>query len=311
MSDRKIVVLAYGPTFIPSQKVSRFPPNVMIALCREYDAHFDFYAGFDKTVWTYWWGDYHVSGYTPCMMPHQVADRLRRLVDRGVRGVFVCGGGEQWGLEGPAYYVYAKLSWDPRLDADTLLDDYCRGVFHSAAPEMRQFFNLIEARIRIGQSTQTVKERAENERNIAAASYFPEAYPPAVLSALDSLLAQAKRKAEGDDFARQWLALTELQYRYLQIVANGFTLYREYRYSRQKPLELCRDLAAAVEARTRYISELEKVKADPRWTGDWFPGAGAFMSGVRAGGSMYGALSNRPPFSEAFAKELAAASAPK
>ena len=309
--DRKIVVLAYGPTFIPSQKVTRFPPNVMIALCREYDAHFDFYAGFDKTVWTYWWGDYHVSGYTPCMMPHEVAGRLRRLVDRGVRGVFVCGGGEQWGLEGPAYYAYAKLSWNPGLDVDTLVDDYCRGVFHSAATEMRQFFNLIEARIRIGQNTQTVKERAENECNIAAANYFPEAYPPAVLSALDSLLAQAKGKTGGDEFARQWLALTELQYRYLRIVATAFTLYREYRYSRQKPLALCRELAAAVEERTRYFNELEKVKADPRWTGDWFPGSGVFMGGVRTGGSMFGALNNRPPFSEAFAKELAAASSPK
>ena len=169
-----------------------------------------------------------------------------------------------------------------------------------------QFFNLIENRIAIGRSAQTIKERAENECNIAADNYFPEAYPPSILSALDSLLAQAKKKTEGDDFARQWLALTELQYRYLRIVANGFTLYREYRYSRQKPLELCRELASVAEARNGFFSELEKLKADPLWLSDWFPGAGVYMSGVRTGGSMYGTLTNRPPFSEAFVKELAA-----
>jgi hypothetical protein len=213
--DRKIVPLAYHPTFIPPRKNPRFPPNVMISLTREYPAHFEAFAGCGKTIWTYWWGDYHGAGLTPNMMPHQVADRLRPLAEQDVKGIFSCGGGEKWGLEGCAYYVYAKLSWNPSLDPDAVLDDYCSGVYHAAAPHMKEFFNLIEARVAAGKATQTVADRASNLHKIVSAAYFPEAYPTRILNSLDILLARAKAKIAGDDTAQQWLALTELQYRYL------------------------------------------------------------------------------------------------
>jgi len=302
--DRKIIPLAYGPTFIPSQKVKRFPPNVMISLTRDFPEYFEAYADFGKTIWTYWWGTYHVSGLTPNLMPHDVAARVRELADRGVLGVFACGGGEQWGLEGPAYYVYAKLSWDPRLDADVLLKDYCRGVYHGAAPEMERFFNLIEARTAVGKATQTVKEQADNDYRISAANYFPEAYPPHILTALDSLLANAEAKTAGDDFATQWLAFTGLQYRHLKIVANGFNLYREYRYVRNKTPELCGELLAAIDARKAFLNELSGLKARRDWVDAWFPGAGAYMASAVTGGVMYGALDICPPFNDAFRKEL-------
>ena len=302
--DHKIVPLAYHPTFIPSQAVKHFPPNVMIAMTREYPGLFEQFSGFDKTIWAYWWGAYHVSGLTPNMMAHQVIPHLNLLVDQDVLGVYSCGGGALWGLEGGAYYVYSKLSWNPTLDPDAVLDDYYRGVYHAAAPEMKRFFDLIESRVTVGKDTQTVKQRAHNLYNRSVAVYFPEAYPPAVLANLDSILAQAKAKAAGDDLAGQWLALTELQYRYLKIVANGFTLYREYRFSRNKTPALRGELAAAIEARESFIAEVTELKQKKEWLTDWFPGAGTYMATLPTGGSCYATLNAGPPFGGSFAQEL-------
>jgi len=303
--DRKIVPLAYHPTFIPSEKIEKFPPNVMISLTREYPARFEAFAGYDKTIWTYWWGDYHGAGLTPNMMPRQVAGHLRPLAERGVKGIFSCGGGEKWGLEGCAYYVYAKLAWNPALDPDAVLDDYCRGVYHAAAPDMKEFFNLIESRVAAGKSTQTVQDRASNLHKIVSSAFFPEAYPPKILNSLDILLARAKAKIAGDETAQQWLALTELQYRYLKTLATGFSLYREFRYSRNASPELCRELIAAAKAREDLIGEITALKGKQDWLKDWFPGAGVYMGTLISGGSMYATLTDRPPFSEGFAKELA------
>ncbi len=303
--DRKIVVLAYHPTVIPSKKIKQFPPNVMISLTREYPAYFEQFAGFDKTIWTYWWGDYHAAGVTPNMMAHKVAEHLRPLADHGIMGIYSCGGGGTWGLAGSAYYVYTKLAWNPNLDVDAVLDDYCRGVYHAAGPEMKEFFNLIEARVETGKAKQTVEQRAANAYNIAVDNYFAEAYPPIVLNSMDILLAKAKAKIANDNTALQWLALTELQYRYLKTIANGFTLYREYRYSRNKTPALCRELIGAIKAREDLISEIKGLKDKADWLKDWFPGVNGYMTSMQTGGSIYARLLHRPPFSEAFAKELA------
>jgi len=302
--DRKIIPLAYGPTFIPSQQVKQFPPNVMISLTRDFPEYFEAYAGYGKTIWTYWWGNYHAAGNTPNMMPREIAANVRALAGHGILGVFACGGGEQWGLEGPAYYVYAKLSWNPSLDADALVEEYCRGLYHAGAPEMKRFFDLIEARIAVGKATQTVKEQADNDYRVSTASYFPEAYPFWVLDTMDRQLDTAKKKAAGDDFATQWLALTELQYRYLKIVATGFNLYREYQAVRNKTPELCGELLAAIDARKAFLDELDGMKDRKEWLDAWFPKATAYVMTAKTGGVMYGELTMRPPFSDAFRKEL-------
>ncbi len=302
--DRKIIPLSYGPTFIPSRQVKQFPPNVMISLAREFPEYFEAYAEYGKTIWTYWWGDYHAAGLTPNMMAHDIAARVRELANRGVLGIYACGGGVQWGLEGPAYYVYAKLSWNPGLDVDALVEEYCRGIYHDAAPEMIKFFNLIEERTAVGKATQTVIEQAENDYRVATANYFPEAYPFYVLNMLDMYLATAKTKTAGDDFATQWLALTDIQYRYLKTVATAFNLYREYRCVRNKTLELCDELLVAIDARQAFLNELSGMKARKEWLENWFPRANAYLTTAATGGVMYGTINNRPPFNEAFRKEL-------
>jgi hypothetical protein len=83
-------------------------------------------------------------------------------------------------------------------------------------------------------------------------------------------------------------------------------LYREYRYSRNASPELCRELIAAAKARDGLISEIMALKEEKDWMKEWFPGAGIYLGTMVSGGSMYATLTDRPPFSEGFAKELEA-----
>jgi len=296
--DRKIIALAYGPTYIPSQKVKKLPPNVIISLCRQEPRHFAAYAGYETTAWTYWWGTYRVQGLTPKSPAHQTAARVRHLAANHVVGFYPCGGDEVWGLEGPAYYVFAKLAWDPRRDVEQILDEYYRGVFHEAAGEMKAFFDRLEERIAVGEKTQTKQQWQQNECFIPCEKYFPAAYPPEVLARLDAILHRARTKVQGDDLASGWLRLTELQYGYLKIVATGFNLCQACQNKRDPGLR--RQLAKAVEARKAFLQELDRLKSDKAFISNWFPGAASYLAQAPSGGEIYGKLDNRPPFDGKF-----------
>lgn len=296
--DRKIVALAYHPTFIPSRQITKFPPNVMIALTRESPEYHEAFAQFDRTVWLYWLDRCHAAGLTPHTLGHDMAHRLQRLVKYRVVGAAICGSDALWGLEGPTYYAMLKLAWNPRRDVDEILDDYYRNVYRGAASPMKQFFDLLEARIAIGVETQSDEERKQNAGCLTASKYFPAAYPPEVLATLDGLLAQAKAKLQDGELTKQVFAMTELQYRYLKIVATGFNCYREYREHRTP--EVRQRLQATVEARNALVEEIQRMAKDKASAKDWFPGFAKYAALVASGGGIYGQLDNRPPFNGKF-----------
>jgi hypothetical protein len=51
-----------------------------------------------------------------------------------------------WSLDGPKAYVASQLLWDIRQNAQTLVDDFCRGLFGRAADPMRAYFRSVEQR---------------------------------------------------------------------------------------------------------------------------------------------------------------------
>jgi hypothetical protein len=59
--------------------------------------------------------------------------------DDGVRGVFLCGIGEQ-----VDYYLTLKMYDDPTIDPNALVDEFFERYFGSAAQPMNKFFTLIE-----------------------------------------------------------------------------------------------------------------------------------------------------------------------
>lgn len=294
--DRKIIILVYHPTFSPSKKFPAFSPNVAVELCCDSPAYFDAFKAFkSKTVYTYWFGTYRVQGVTPKAKIRQIAQDMQRYRDNGVMGIHSTSGGEVWALEGPAYYAYGRLGWNPDADVDEILNRYCKGVYRAAGPVMKEFFDLLEERIAIGDSMQTPEEQRLFRILIRSEVYYTAAFPPDVLDKLDALLKKARTFVKGDAVATGWLAFTELQYRHLKLIASAFNLYREYE-STPRP-ELRTRIERALEARTALVKELEGLGANDAHLQDWFPGYDLYMQDAADGGRpRCGKVSHLKPF---------------
>ncbi len=49
-----------------------------------------------------------------------------------------------WAANGLNFYVLARLHWNPDLDVDTVVDDYCRAGFGNGAQSIKKYFQHIE-----------------------------------------------------------------------------------------------------------------------------------------------------------------------
>ncbi len=134
-----------------------------------------------------------------------------------------------WATQGLNYYVLAKLHWNPDLDVDQVIDDYCRCGFEAAAGEIKRYL------LRIEQLT----DRAAAKRN----ADVTEPYTPQVIAELGAML-DAADKAAGDDmavrrriaFLRVGLDFTELQakiYRLLAVAGQGSPTAEQKRQAKQ------------------------------------------------------------------------------
>ncbi|WP_455584640.1 DUF4838 domain-containing protein [Bacteroides sp.] len=70
---------------------------------------------------------------------HEVAGQIKMYAKDHVRGIFLCGIGEQ--LD---FYITMKLYDNPALDTDELLNEFFTSYFGKAAKPMRDFYNKIE-----------------------------------------------------------------------------------------------------------------------------------------------------------------------
>lgn len=72
---------------------------------------------------------------------HMLAEQIKMYANDGVRGVFLCGVGEQ--LD---YYIAMKLYDDPAQNIEDLLNDFFTSYFGNAALPMKKFYTTIEKR---------------------------------------------------------------------------------------------------------------------------------------------------------------------
>ncbi|MBN1674904.1 MAG: DUF4838 domain-containing protein [Kiritimatiellae bacterium] len=294
--DKRIMPIAYSPTLIPSQKVKAWPPNVVMELASQSEKYFKAYANVaDKTAYVYWWGSAQPAGLSLRMGPHRTARNVRYLVEHGVKGLYVCGGTELFGLEGPAYYVFAKLAWDPNRDVEKVLDEYYAGVYRAAAAPMKQFFALIEERVPIGMK-QAGTRYAKKQEHVYG--YYPAAYPPEVRKRLWGLLHEAKAAVTSDEYAANWLALTERQFRFADIVTRVFEHYRDWLKDKSPAARQAAE--AALAEHRAFLEELTALKADRAYLENWFPQWNKYVRLAPTGGNLNGQLNNKKPFNGKF-----------
>lgn len=79
-------------------------------------------------------------GVFPGFNIHEVGNNIKMYAQDGVKGVFLCGIGEQ--LD---FYITMKLYDNPELDIDELIRDFFVSYFGNAAQPMQQFYTKIES----------------------------------------------------------------------------------------------------------------------------------------------------------------------
>ena len=140
---------------------------------------------------------------------HKLAEDFHHIAHNKCVGTDFDSCMHHWATQGLNYYVLAKLHWNPDLDVDEVIDDYCRTGFGDASEMIKRYF------LRIEQLTnETAAKKSEDTRNIDVT----EPYMPEVIAELRGMLDQAKRITDDDmevrrriEFLRLGLDFTELQ----------------------------------------------------------------------------------------------------
>jgi hypothetical protein len=236
---KKLCIMAYGPTRQPPRTFQDFPENTVIDLApfnpevvekwRPYQVP----GGF--TVYLYNWGWYKPEGFLPKQNWEFCVEQVKAFYANNIKGIYRCGFGELFGLEGPTYYIWCKLLDNPELDINVLLQKYCRQAFGAAAEEMEKFYRLLNERQKLQVSTVEIdwndpallsgapQRDPNNIRTIMLR------FPNAVVAELGEILQAAEQKSTA---LNELQRLLRLEFDYLNLTmsaVNQLALMRQNR----------------------------------------------------------------------------------
>ena len=205
---KTVHLLVYGPTRWPSKKFDTWGDNVVAELCDWRPEVIDAWAGKVRALTGYiYWFDTTVG---PAMgihaTPAEVAHKMRFLHASGYIGLYQCIE-TNWGLQGPSYYVLAKLLADPYLDYRELQREYCLGLFGEAAgATMDEFFRVLYAMPEVHASV----------------------WPEKKVRKLEALLSKAERQVSAGR-PRDWVRLTRDHFDFSKNFSRMLAAYRAYK----------------------------------------------------------------------------------
>lgn len=95
----------------------------------------------DMMVYSYvgksmWWN-------LPRPILQNFATDIKYFHKLGIRRYYCQSPLDDWGLDGPLYYVLTKLLWDPEANPQSLADEWIKGMFGPAADEMTTFYACV------------------------------------------------------------------------------------------------------------------------------------------------------------------------
>ena len=269
--EKTVQIISYGPTAMPPRTFTAFPPNVMIELmnCRPAALsawrNYKVARGFSNYV--YHWGDYPSPGFTAKNSVAAMAAAARKYREYGIKIVYRCGYGELFGTEGPAYYVFNKLLFEPSLDETEVFGQYVSRAYGPAAKAMMKFHALQDERIEMYNA---LDAGIDGNRRVVpkhAADMLAALYPPDVLAKLGNLLAAAERTAGLSAKHAMRLRLVRLEYDYLVHLIRPIHLY--FGYLAAPSTDTFRPLADALESRASFIDSLGDGKGRVRGIEGW------------------------------------------
>lgn len=108
--------------------------DAQVRAFRERGATVGVYDYFSVYVW-----DYDLPGRAKAGRPYELAGAIRHYRDLGL-STYDAESACNWGPNGLGYWVAAKLMWNPDLDPEALVDDFCTRAFGRAAKPMRRLY---------------------------------------------------------------------------------------------------------------------------------------------------------------------------
>lgn len=238
MKDRpgkSLHLLCYPPNNHAPKSFKEFPDNVIIELCRYTDSVFDEWKdikvklGF--TAYIYNWGWYQPVGITPKTTPEYVAKQVQKFHANNIRGIYRCGFGELFGLEGPVYYVYGKMWDNPAQNYMDIEKEYYLRTFREASGPMQAFYRMLYRRLQqiyIGPVSEASGSGSSNEKLPARRIVTLGAiYSPELVSAMEMNLENAE-KAASSEKVKARLKLVRNEFEYIKNLSACIALYNAY-----------------------------------------------------------------------------------
>ena len=273
MKDRpgkKVAIISYGPTAEPPKTFHEFPPNVMIELANSSEESFDKWKKYKVpggfTTYIYNWGGYQQAGLTPKSTPFSVSKQVDRFIKNGVKGIYKCGWGELFGLEGPVYYVYGRLFDNTGEDYRRISDEFYKCAYGKAYIPMKIFFDTLYGRLELyanylSAHCEAQKFAPSNPKPVLAYNYSPE-----VLDTLEKSLGRAEKMADTPKVKLR-VALVRKEFDYVKNLAMIIHCYNFYKIAPDK--QSFDKLAALIEKRNKmldsYFDPKGRMRKIPGW----------------------------------------------
>lgn len=269
---KNLVLISYGPTSGAPSTFSEFPENVMVELCSYSPDNFETWKKYKVPqgfmTYIYNWGDYQRVGLTPKRTPLFCKAQAELFLKNNVRGIYKCGFGELFGLEGPAYYAYGRAfeNSDKVPKGEILADEFCKAAYGKAYMPMKKFFDTLNERLElysslIGGQCQYSNMLPANPRIIVTYNYSPD-----VLEVMEKNLQSAEKAADTEKIKKR-LSLVRTEFEYLKNLASILHLYNAYKIN---PSQLYFDkLGELVEKRNAVVSSYYDEKGAMKKLDGW------------------------------------------
>jgi hypothetical protein len=148
--------------------------------------------------------------YAPLQYPHLVQDYYRKNRDI-LAGSFLNGGDSlsEWSTTAFTLYCWMKVLWNPDVDIDAILHEYCKRMFPEAAGTMQKLIQL-----ECGRWEETHWTQIQRDNGRLAPKVFAETWPPEVVEGMANLWKQARQKLKDDPVSLQRFEYTTWSFEY-------------------------------------------------------------------------------------------------
>lgn len=138
-----------------------------------------------------------------------IAEHIRTFANDGMLATDMQGIYNFWSTQGLDYYVAARVTWNPSLTFDTVLDDYCTSGFGTGAEHIKKYWRLADSGIEI--------------RKIGRRGQFP-LIAPETLEAMRAALIAASKATASEVGAHQRVDFLRAGFEFTAISAEAHRL---------------------------------------------------------------------------------------